>query len=57
VSPAAQAGVDVDLSDRMMLNFDVKWIWLETTLENQGVSLAELTIDPFILGAGVGFRF
>ena len=57
VAPAAQAGVDVDLSDRMMLNFDVKWIWLETTLENQGVSLAELTIDPFILGAGVGFRF
>jgi len=41
----------------MMLNFDVKWIWLETTLENQGVSLAELRIDPFILGAGVGFRF
>jgi outer membrane protein len=57
VAPAAQAGADVDLSDRMVLNFDVKWIWLETTLENEGASLAELTIDPFILGAGVGFRF
>lgn len=57
VAPAAQAGVDVDLSDRMLLNFDVKWIWLKTTLENQGTRLAELTIDPFILGVGVGFRF
>jgi outer membrane protein len=57
VAPAAQVGVDVDLSDRMLLNLDVKWIWLKTTLENQGTSLAELTIDPFILGVGVGFRF
>jgi outer membrane protein len=57
VAPAAQAGVDVDLSDRMLLNFDLKWIWLKTTLENEGTSLAELTIDPFIIGAGVGFRF
>ena len=23
----------------------------------EGTTLAELTIDPFILGAGVGFRF
>ena len=57
VAPAAQVGVDVDLSESMLLNFDVKWIWLETTLEDQGVRLAELTIDPFILGVGVGFRF
>jgi len=57
VAPAAQAGMDVDLSDRMVLNLDAKWIWLETTVEDQGVTLAKLTIDPFILGVGVGFRF
>ena len=57
VAPAAQVGVDWDLSSRMLLNADLKWIWLETTLENQGAEIARLTIDPFIIGVGVGFRF
>jgi outer membrane protein len=57
VAPAAQLGADFDLNDRLLLNADLKWIWLETTLEDGGTELAKLTIDPFIIGLGFGFRF
>jgi outer membrane protein len=57
VAPAAQLGADWDLSDRMLLNLDVKWIWLRTTIEDEGERVADLTIDPFIIGVGVGWRF
>jgi len=56
VAPAAQVGVDFDLSDRMLLNLDLKWIWLETTIEDAGTRVADLTINPFVIGLGVGWR-
>lgn len=58
---AAQAGVDIDLTDRMFLNFDVKWVDMDTrarlTTTAAGVQRVKVGIDPLIFGAGVGLRF
>jgi len=57
---AAQAGLDVDLSKRVFVNFDVKYIDLDTkarlttgTLMNR----ERVHLDPFVFGVGIGTRF
>lgn len=57
---AVQAGIDIDLTEKLFLNFDVKYIDIDTeatlrtgTLVNRvGVSL-----DPIVAGIGLGMRF
>lgn len=55
---AAQAGFDYWLNDNWGLNFDVKKIWLnvDATLNN-GAIRADVDLDPWIVGAGVSYRF
>jgi outer membrane protein len=53
-----QAGVDFDLSERWVLNLDVKKILLETDVSvNHGAVEADVDIDPWLFGVGVGYRF
>ena len=53
-----QAGVDFDLNDKWFLNFDVKKLFLTTDVTvNGGPDSAEVNIDPFIIGLGVGMKF
>lgn len=58
---AAQAGVDIDLNERMFLNLDVKWIDMDTkarlTTTAAGVQRVKVGIDPLVFGAGLGIRF
>jgi outer membrane protein len=58
---AAQAGVDVDISKNMFLNLDVKYIDMDTTARLQttaiGTQRVRVHLNPFVFGAGVGFRF
>lgn len=57
---AGQAGVDIDLSDRMFLNFDVKYIDIKTTATLAttalGTQAVKIKLNPFVFGVGVGFR-
>jgi len=57
---ALQAGVDYALSGNWSLNFDIKKIFLntdvETTLAGTNIE-ADVDIDPWIIGVGVGYRF
>ncbi len=60
VGYALQAGVDIDLTDRVFLNLDVKYIDIDTkarlttgTLVNQ----VNVSIDPVVAGVGLGMRF
>lgn len=57
---AAQAGVDVDVTPRLFLNFDVKYIDMDTTahLRTTGIGQQDVRvhIDPLVLGIGLGIR-
>jgi outer membrane protein len=54
---AGQAGVDVDLNDRLFLNLDVKYIDIDTTARLSttaaGVQRVKVDLDPFVFGVGV----
>ena len=57
---ALQAGVDIHLRDNWYLNFDVKKLWLDTeaTVNTLGGPIkADVSVEPWIVGAGIGYRF
>ncbi|MBV1885693.1 MAG: outer membrane beta-barrel protein [Parvibaculaceae bacterium] len=55
---ALQGGMDYDLGDNWVFNVDVKKIWLSTDASiNGGAVTAEVDIDPWFFGTGIGYRF
>ncbi len=53
-----QAGADLKLDDHWLLNVDVKKVFLDTNVSiNGGAITANVDIDPWIFGVGVGYRF
>lgn len=57
---ALQAGVDYALSGNWSLNLDVKKLFLSTDVDTTvaGTDIeADVDIDPWIIGFGVGYRF
>ncbi|MBW7836415.1 MAG: OmpW family protein [Sphingomonadales bacterium] len=55
---ALQAGIDYAINDRWLINVDVKKIWINTDVSiNAGAVTADVDIDPWIFGFGVGYRF
>ncbi|MDG2532599.1 OmpW family protein [Sphingomonas sp. HITSZ_GF] len=57
---ALQAGVDVDITRKIFVNLDVKFIDIDTTARlttGGAVNKVNVSLDPFVFGAGVGFRF
>lgn len=60
VGIAFQAGVDIQITDKWFLNFDLKWIDIkaETTLRSNGTNrTVDVDLDPFLFGVGIGFKF
>lgn len=58
VGYALQAGVDYAVADNWYVNFDVKKIFLSTDVSmNGGAITADVDLDPWLVGAGVGYRF
>ena len=56
--PALQAGVDVNLQDKWLVNFDVKKIWFNTDVFlNPTTKIDSLDIDPWVVSFGVGKKF
>lgn len=57
---AAQAGIDVDISPRMFLNLDLKYLDIDTTARLRttaiGTQRVRMHLDPLVVGVGVGFR-
>ncbi len=55
---ALQAGVDIPIQDQWVFNIDVKKVWIDTTatFRPSGVR-ANVDIDPWLVGVGVGYRF
>jgi outer membrane protein len=55
---AFQAGADYYLTRHWVLNVDAKYLLLETTANALGIRDAvSLHINPWIVGAGIGYRF
>jgi len=54
---ALQAGFDVRLAERTVLNFDGKYVHLTTDVKSGGTKLYDLKVNPFVIGAGLGYRF
>lgn len=57
---AAQAGVDIDLTDKMFLNLDIKYIDIRTTArlvtEDLSTQRVKVNLNPIVVGVGLGFR-
>lgn len=58
---ALQAGVDIDLNERLFVNLDVKYIDIDTTARltttAAGVQRVRVHLDPIVAGVGIGMRF
>lgn len=55
---ALQAGADINLNPRWLINVDVKKIFLKTKVRTTGPAVRTTAhIDPLIVGVGVGYRF
>ena len=62
---ALQAGLDYDINESWFLNVDVKYIDINTSAKLgitggplSGSNLnVDVDIDPFVVGAGIGYRF
>ena len=53
-----QLGVDVQVDDNWYINADVKHLWLGTDVRvNDGAARAEVDMDPWIVGLGIGYKF
>ncbi|OYX36507.1 MAG: hypothetical protein B7Y99_01305 [Caulobacterales bacterium 32-69-10] len=55
---ALQAGVDVALQGKWSLNLDAKKVFFKTDASiNGGALVSKVHLDPWVLSAGVGYRF
>lgn len=59
---AAQAGVDIDINQDWFVNFDIKYIDIQTEARFTGINLVNTAninteINPFVYGIGIGRRF
>jgi outer membrane protein len=63
--PALQVGLDINLKDRWLVNFDVKKIWFDTDVKLDAAVLGapgyrkidNLDIDPWVVSVGFGKKF
>lgn len=59
---ALQLGVDYNLDDNWFLNLDIKKLFLSTDVTVDAATalgatvVADVTIDPWLIGFGVGYR-
>lgn len=54
---AAQAGVDVEISENLYLNAVIRYIQIETDAKLDGSKVATVKIDPMVYGLNLGYRF
>lgn len=60
VGVAFQGGIDIDISPKVFLNFDIKYITMGTnaTLTTGSlVNTVDVDVNPLVFGFGIGTRF
>ncbi|MBP9726083.1 MAG: OmpW family protein [Gammaproteobacteria bacterium] len=56
-APALQVGADIAINDNWMINFDVKYIAIQTDATVNGAYTSTVDINPIVYGVGIGYRF
>jgi outer membrane protein len=56
-APAFQFGVDYYLTKNWLINVDAKYLMLTTDANVGGRNNLHLNVNPWIVGAGIGYRF
>ncbi len=56
-APALQVGADIAINDNWMINFDVKYIAIQTDATVNGAYTSTVDINPLVYGVGIGYRF
>ncbi|MBK8594848.1 MAG: OmpW family protein [Holophagales bacterium] len=56
---AAGAGFDVKVGEKLYLNADAKWVQIgsDVVLKASGAKVSAVKVDPWLIGAGIGYRF
>ncbi|HZX22024.1 MAG TPA: OmpW family outer membrane protein [Woeseiaceae bacterium] len=54
---AAQIGADWSLNEKWVLNFEFRWIDIDTEAKVDGASLGDVEIDPITYGINIGYKF
>ena len=54
---AAQIGADYAIAKNIYLNLDVKKVQIHTDVSSFGAKVGTFKVDPWLIGAGVGWRF
>lgn len=54
---ALQGGLDIEIGPRGVFNLDLKYVNIETEVESGGSRIYDLKINPWVIGAGLGYRF
>lgn len=60
IGPALQVGADFKINDRWSFNLDARRVWIHTDVTIFAGSTridADVNIDPWVIGAGFGYRF
>ncbi len=59
VGISGQVGLDVNVAPQWYLNADVKYVTLgvDVKVKANGTKVSHATLDPWLLGLGVGYRF
>lgn len=52
-----QAGVDIKVKEQWYLNVDVKKTWMSVDATVNNAITADIDVDPWLVGVGLGYRF
>ncbi len=52
-----QGGIDFDVNENWFFNVDVKYIDINTDVTINNAITADVDIDPWVFGIGIGRRF
>ena len=50
-------GVDVAVQKSWSVNLDVKKVWISSDVTLNGQKVSNVSLDPWLLGIGIGYRF
>ena len=59
IGVAGQVGADVKITDQIFANVDVKYVTMgfDVNVKETGDKITSISLSPWLLGAGVGYRF